>query len=62
MRDGIPASVGANSAYLRPHYETFENRSGVPIKHRPDTVGRGHDCHLKFWTQLEEVGSVVTLT
>lgn len=29
---------------------------------RPDTVGRGHDCHLKFWTQLEEVGSVVTLT
>ncbi|MGY1592259.1 AAA domain-containing protein [Geodermatophilus sp. SYSU D00708] len=29
---------------------------------RPDTVGRGHDAHLKFWTQLENVGSVVSLT
>ena len=26
---------------------------------RPDTVGRGHDAHLKFWTQLEDAGSIV---
>lgn len=29
---------------------------------RPDTVGRGHDAHLKFWTRLESAGSVVPLT
>jgi hypothetical protein len=29
---------------------------------RPDTVGRGHDAHLKFWTQMEQAGSVVVLT
>lgn len=29
---------------------------------RPDTVGRGHDAHLKFWTQLEQADSVVALT
>lgn len=29
---------------------------------RPDTVGRGHDAHLKFWSQLERAGSVVELT
>lgn len=29
---------------------------------RPDTVGRGHDAHLKFWTQLEKAESVVALT
>ena len=29
---------------------------------RPDTVGRGHDAHLKFWTQLESAGSVMSLT
>ena len=29
---------------------------------RPDTVGRGHDAHLKFWTQLEKAGSVVEFT
>lgn len=29
---------------------------------RPDRVGRGHDAHLRFWTQLENAGSVVTLT
>lgn len=28
---------------------------------RPDTVGRGHDAHLRFWTQLEAAGSVVPL-
>jgi hypothetical protein len=26
---------------------------------RPDVVGRGHDAHLRFWTQLEDPGSVV---
>lgn len=26
---------------------------------RPDTVGRGHDAHLKFWTQLEKTDSVI---
>lgn len=29
---------------------------------RPDRVGRGHDAHLKFWTQLESASSVVELT
>lgn len=29
---------------------------------RPDTVGRGHDAHLRFWSQLENAGSVVALT
>ena len=29
---------------------------------RPDTVGRGHDAHLKFWSQLEKAESVVALT
>ena len=29
---------------------------------RPDRVGRGHNAHLKFWSQLEEAESVVTLT
>lgn len=29
---------------------------------RPDRVGRGHDAHLKFWSQLESAGSVVALT
>lgn len=29
---------------------------------RPDTVGRGHDAHLKFWTQLETADSIVSLT
>lgn len=29
---------------------------------RPDTVGRGHNAHLKFWTQLEHTDSVVALT
>lgn len=29
---------------------------------RPDTVGRGHDAHLRFWSQLEQTGSVVALT
>lgn len=29
---------------------------------RPDRVGRGHDAHLKFWSQLEKAGSVVALT
>lgn len=29
---------------------------------RPDTVGRGHDAHLNFWTQLEAANSVVQLT
>lgn len=29
---------------------------------RPDRVGRGHDAHLRFWTQLEDAGSVVSLT
>lgn len=29
---------------------------------RPDTVGRGHDAHLKFWSQLESTDSVVALT
>lgn len=29
---------------------------------RPDTVGRGHDAHLKFWTQLEDAGNIVALT
>lgn len=29
---------------------------------RPDSVGRGHDAHLRFWTHLEEAGSIVPLT
>lgn len=29
---------------------------------RPDTVGRGHDAHLKFWSQLVNAESVVALT
>jgi hypothetical protein len=29
---------------------------------RPDIVGRGHDAHLSFWTQLEARDSVVALT
>ncbi|NYE38658.1 hypothetical protein F4692_003808 [Nocardioides cavernae] len=29
---------------------------------RPDRVGRGHDAHLKFWSQLEHAGSVLALT
>lgn len=29
---------------------------------RPDTVGRGHDAHLRFWSQLEKTESVVALT
>lgn len=29
---------------------------------RPDVVGRGHDSHLRFWTQLEEARSVVAIT
>ena len=29
---------------------------------RPDVVGRGHDSHLKFWTQLENSDSVLQLT
>jgi hypothetical protein len=29
---------------------------------RPDIVGRGHDAHLRFWTQLEETESVIPLT
>jgi len=28
---------------------------------RPDTVGRGHEAHLQFWTRLEAAGSVVSL-
>lgn len=28
---------------------------------RPDVVGRGHDAHLRFWSQLESTGSVVSL-
>lgn len=28
---------------------------------RPDHVGRGHDAHLKFWTQLEETDSLLRL-
>jgi hypothetical protein len=28
----------------------------------PDIVGRGHDAHLRFWTQLEETDSVIPLT
>jgi hypothetical protein len=28
---------------------------------RPDVVGRGHDAHLRFWSQLEAAGSVVAL-
>lgn len=28
---------------------------------RPDVVGRGHDAHLRFWSQLEAAGSVVGL-
>lgn len=29
---------------------------------RPDTVGRGHDAHLKFWSQLDAAASLVALT
>jgi AAA domain len=29
---------------------------------RPDVVGRGHDAHLKFWSQLESRDCVVPLT
>lgn len=29
---------------------------------RPDTIGRGHDAHLRFWTQLESRDSVVAFT
>lgn len=29
---------------------------------RPDVVGRGHDAHLRFWSHLEDTGSVVPFT
>lgn len=29
---------------------------------RPDTVGRGHDAHLKFWSRLEASGGLRALT
>lgn len=28
---------------------------------RPDVVGRGHDAHLRFWSQLEAAGSISRL-
>lgn len=28
---------------------------------RPDVVGRGHDAHLRFWSQLEAAGSIAAL-
>ncbi|OBK86358.1 AAA domain-containing protein [Mycolicibacter sinensis] len=41
---------------LRNYVPTAEQAPG-----RPDLVGRGHDAHLKFWTQLETAGSVMPL-
>lgn len=42
---------------LRSYVPSAEQAPG-----RPDTVGRGHDAHLRFWNQLEDVGSIVPLT
>ena len=28
---------------------------------RPDIVGRGHDAHMRFWSQLEAMGSIAAL-
>ena len=27
---------------------------------KPDIVGRGHDAHIRFWSQLEDAGLIVT--
>lgn len=42
---------------LRNYVPSAENAPG-----RPDTVGRGHNAHLEFWTQLESTGSVRPVT
>lgn len=44
-------------ATLRNYVPSAEQAPG-----RPDKVGRGHDAHLRFWNQLRDAGSVVSLT
>lgn len=42
---------------LRDYVPSAEQAPG-----RPDVVGRGHDAHLKFWSQLELHDSILPLT